>query len=40
MQIDLKINVGHSDLYFMLSDFVSYFEERFMAEYRTLGSSV
>ena len=34
---NLKINVGHCDLYFMVSDFVLYLEDYLMYEHHTLG---
>ena len=37
---DLKINVGHCDLYFMSSDFALYLEDYLMCEHHYLGLCV
>ena len=34
---DLKINVGHYDLYFMVQDFTLYLEDYLIYEHQTLG---
>ena len=40
MMLDLKIKVGHCDLYFMVSDFTSYFEGYLMYKDDNVGLSV
>ena len=37
LRFDLKINVGHCDVYFMSSDFALYLEDYLMYEHPTLG---
>ena len=37
LRFDLKINVGHCDLYFMPSDFALYQEDDLMYEHHYLG---
>ena len=38
LMLDLKIKVGHCDLYFMVSDFASYFEGYLMYKHDNVGS--
>ena len=40
LMLDLKIKVGHCDLYIMVSDFVSYFEGYLMYKHDNMGLSV
>ena len=40
LMLDLKIKVGHCDLYFMVSDFDSYFEGYLMYKHDNVGLSV
>ena len=35
--VDLKVNVGHGDLFFMVSDFMLQLEDNFMCDYHILG---
>ena len=40
LMLDFKIKVGHCDLYFMVSDYASYFEGNLMYKHDNMGSSV
>ena len=37
--VDLKVNVGHCDLYFMVSDLMLHFEDNMVYYYHILGLS-
>ena len=37
--VDLKVNVGHCDLYFMVSGFMLHLEDNLMYGYHSLGFS-
>ena len=39
-KFDLKINVGHCDLYFMVSDFALYLEDYLIYQHYNLGLRV
>ena len=40
LMLDLKIKVGHCDLYLMVSDFALYFEGYLMYKHENMGLSV
>ena len=39
-KFDLKINIGHCDIYFMVSDFALHLEDYLLYEHNTLGLCV